>query len=63
MANRSADRAPEHDFQLREPEDEVVGLVDEHDIGIRNQLFGESRRQLQPAESRAQHHDPHRCRR
>ena len=50
---------PEHDLQLGEPEHEVVGLVDEHDVDVGSEFLRESGGQLQPTETRTQHHDAH----
>ena len=37
---------PEHDVQLRESENESVALVDEDDVDVVAELFGESGGQL-----------------
>ena len=47
-------RLAEHDVELREAEDEAVGSVDEHDIGVVTQRLRQPRRQLQPPEPRSQ---------
>ncbi len=59
MVHRGCRRSPEHDLELREPEDEGVGPVDEHDVDVVSELFREPRRQLESAEPRAQHHHSH----
>ena len=53
-------RATEHDVELREPEDEPVALVDQHDVGGVAELVRQPRRQLQPAKACPEHHDAHR---
>ncbi len=53
------ERSSEHHVELGEPEDEVVALVDEHDVDVVPELFGQPGRQLQAAESRPQHHNTH----
>ena len=58
-ATAAAGRAPEHDIELREPEDETVALIDQDDIGVVTELVGQPGRQLQAAEPRAQHHNSH----
>jgi hypothetical protein len=52
-------RSPEHDVQLREPEDEGIALIDQHDVTLVAELFGQPGRQLKAAESRTKDHDTH----
>ena len=54
-------RPPEHDVELREPEHEPLALVDQDDVEFITELVGQPRRQLQAAEARTQHEDPHRA--
>ena len=49
----------EHDVELRESEDEPLASVDEDDVGVRPELLGERRRDLQPAETCAQDDNSH----
>ncbi len=51
---------PEHDVQLRESENESVALVDEDDVDVVAELFGESGGELQATEARSEYQDPHR---
>ena len=53
-------RTPEHHVELGVAQDEAVGLVDERDVGVFPERFGEPRRQLQPTEAGAKHDHPHR---
>ena len=59
MVHRGCCRAAEHHLELREPEDERLGPVDEHDVDVVAELVGQPRRQLEPAEPGAQDDDPH----
>ncbi len=60
MTDSRWDRPPEHHFELGEAEHERVGAIDQHDFDVGAELVGQSRRELQTREARAQHHDPHR---
>jgi hypothetical protein len=48
---------PEHHVELREAEDEAVGLVDQEDVDRISERVREKRRQLQPAEARTKDHN------
>ncbi len=51
--------SPEHDLELREPEDEPVLLIDQDDVNIVAELVGQPGRQLQTAEARTENDDAH----
>jgi hypothetical protein len=50
-------RPAEHHFQLGEPEDEVVRLVDEDDVDLRSEFVRQPGGQLQVVEPGTRHHD------
>ena len=50
---------PEHDVQLREPEDEAITLIDEHDVNIAAEFLRQPCCQLKTAEPRSENHNPH----
>src|SRR5262249_53687180 len=50
-------RPPEHDVELRVPEDERVGRVDQRDVDLAGNLLRQRRRELQAAEAGAEDHD------
>ena len=52
-------RAPNMTSSFEKPNTNAVGLVDEHDLDVVAELLRQPRRQLEPAEPRAQHHHPH----
>lgn len=47
----------EHDVQLREPEHEAVGAIDQDDVHLPGRLLAERRRDLQTAEASAEDDD------
>ncbi len=47
--------AAEHDVELRVPEDEAVGLVDQRHVDLVAQRLGQRRRELEAAEARSQY--------
>ena len=59
MPDRRFVGAAEHHVQLREPEDEALGPVDEGEIEGVAELVGQPGRQLQTPETGAQHDDVH----
>ena len=55
-----AGRGPsEHHVQLGEAEDEIAGLVDQHDVEVVAELLGQPSGEFQAAEPRTEHHDLH----
>ena len=50
-------RPPEHDVELRVAEDERVVLVDQRDLELVAEGLGQRRRELEPAEARAEDQD------
>ena len=59
MGHCIGDRPAEHHVELREAEDEAVRLVDEHDLRVVADRFGQGRRELQPTETGAENQNLH----
>jgi hypothetical protein len=60
VADIGGHRSAEHHLELREPEDEAVGLVDQDEIDVVTELLGQPSGELQSSESCTKHHDAHR---
>ena len=61
VAHRLGLPPAEHDVELREAEHEVVTLIDEDDVGVIAQVFGERGGELEAAKARTEDEDPHRA--